>query len=393
MTIRIGSLCSGAGMLDSALECLFGANTAWQAELDDAASRVLVRHWPDVPNLGDVAAVDWPTIQPVDVLGAGFPCQPFSNAGKQGGAGDERHLWPTGVLPAVEALMPAVAVLENVPGLLTVGRGAVFARILADLDMLGYSTAWTTVGACRVGACHHRHRLFVLAVRSDAVAVPPAEPVASRHGGAWAPVQDVLFGDVEAVRWPASGVSRAGLVWPLPVETCGADRGDLPRELRSWDEAPPSWQPLPTPTARDASRGSGWGERPGRPLSEVAALLPTPRSSDANKGGPNQRGSSGDLMLPSRFGRYAAAVRQQELVFGFAAPDPTEPGRLGRPRLTASFCEWMMGLRSGWITDVVPRGDVIRIAGNGVVGQQVMLALPTLPTWPTALRLLAADTP
>lgn len=153
---------------------------------------------------------------------------------------------------------------------------------------------------------------------------------------------------------------------------------------------------LPTPTARDAKRGAGWGEtQTGRPLSEVIVLLsprlmPTPRASDAEKGGPNQRGSSGDLALPAavqpgRFGAYEAAVRRQEVATGLVAPEPTEPGRLGKPRLSAGFPEWMMGLPQGWITDHVDRRSAIRIAGNGVVPQCVAHAVtrltPILNTW------------
>jgi DNA (cytosine-5)-methyltransferase 1 len=92
---------------------------------------------------------------------------------------------------------------------------------------------------------------------------------------------------------------------------------------------------------------------------------------------------------PGRFGVYESAVRRQEFVFGVAAPNPTEPGRAGKPRLAAPFCEWMMGCPPGWITDVVPRGDAIRIAGNGVVGQAVTYALPLLPTFPAAIAAFA----
>ncbi|MEV1013700.1 hypothetical protein [Micromonospora sp. NPDC049730] len=129
--------------------------------------------------------------------------------------------------------------------------------------------------------------------------------------------------------------------------------------------------------------------------------MPTPRASDATKGGPNQRGSAGDLMLPSavqpgRFGLYESAVRRQEQIFGVPAPEPTDLGRNGFPRLAAAFPEWMMGNPPGWITDLVTSGlitrnDAIRIAGNGVVEQTVLYALPTLPTFPVALALLAAE--
>ena len=115
----------------------------------------------------------------------------------------------------------------------------------------------------------------------------------------------------------------------------------------------------------------------------VGSLVP---ASDAGKGGPNQRGSSGDLMLPAavqpgRFGVYEPAVRRQEAAFGTLAPEPTEPGRLGKPRLAAPFPEWMMGLPLGWVTEHVARKDAIRIAGNGVVWQAVAYALPMLPTF------------
>jgi DNA (cytosine-5)-methyltransferase 1 len=416
----LGSLCSGAGGLDLAVAAHLPVEHAWHAEVDQVASTVLAAHWPDVPNLGDITTVDWARVAPVDVLTAGFPCQPFSAAGRRAGAQDERHLWPTGVLPAITALRPPLVVLENVPGLLTIQGGGVFGRVLADLDMLGYTVAWTMIGACKVGACHHRHRVFIAATLAD---------VPSPDGA--------LFGLplAAAGKWPPAGFVRGGLVWEMPADTCGANGAVVlptPRAIdgtsgrqtliggRTAGDRGPRLSDigtlLPTPTARDATRGAGWGDQSGRPLSEVAALLPTPtaadgrsgsghaataqgapdlrttvtllptpRASDAAKGGPNQRGSSGDLMLPSavrpdRWGMYAPAVHRHEQTYGALAPDPTEPGRLGKPRLAAPFVEWMMGLPSGWITGHVGRSAAIRCAGNGVVWQQAAVALRSLPT-------------
>mgnify|MGYP001562516414 CR=1 FL=1 len=123
----------------------------------------------------------------------------------------------------------------------------------------------------------------------------------------------------------------------------------------------------------------------------VGSLVP---ASDAGKGGPNQRGSSGDLMLPAavqpgRFGVYEAAVRRHELAFGMPAPEPTEPGRLGKPRLAPEFPEFMIGLARGWITDHVSRNEAIRIAGNGLVHQACAYALPLLPTFRAFVASLA----
>lgn len=179
---------------------------------------------------------------------------------------------------------------------------------------------------------------------------------------------------------------------------------------------------LPTPTARDADRGAGWGdpqlsaavhrmlptptarvadgrgtpseataaarmEAGRRNLEDAVALLPTPRATDAEKGGPNQRGSAGDLALPAavqpaRFGAYDGAVRRHEAAFGLPAPDPTEPGRSGRPRLAAGFTEWMQGLWPGYLTRHVGRSAAIRLAGNGVNTLQGAYALGLLEPTP-----------
>src|SRR5690606_12204794 len=110
-------------------------------------------------------------------------------------------------------------------------------------------------------------------------------------------------------------------------------------------------------------------------------LLPTPRATDGTKGGPNQRGSSGDLMLPSavhrQFGQYATAIARHELMVGRPAPSPVEPGRNGSPRLAARFVEWMMGCSDGWIVDVpgITRNESLKLGGNGVVRQQAEAAL------------------
>jgi len=134
---------------------------------------------------------------------------------------------------------------------------------------------------------------------------------------------------------------------------------------------------LPTPTTQPQA-GNGHA----RDLGSEVKLMPTPRASDGEKGGPNQRGSSGDLMLPAavqpeRWGIYAAAVARWEKVFGHNAPLPTEPGKHGQPRLSALFVEWLMGLSAGRVTQVpgVERNAQLKALGNGVVPQQAALAV------------------
>jgi DNA (cytosine-5)-methyltransferase 1 len=75
---RIGSLCTGYGGLDLAVELVLGGRLAWYAETDPHAQTVLAHHWPDVANLGDIRTVDWTGVEPVEILTAGFPCQDYS---------------------------------------------------------------------------------------------------------------------------------------------------------------------------------------------------------------------------------------------------------------------------------------------------------------------------
>ena len=160
---RIGSLCTGFGGLDLAVELVLGGQLAWYAETDPHAATVLSARWPGVPNLGDIRAVDWSAVPPVDVLTAGFPCQDISNAGKRAGIhGVHSSLW-TAVADAVRALQPPYVFVENVAALLRRGLDVVH----ADLAALGYHTSWLCLRASDIGAAHRRDRLFLLAVRAD----------------------------------------------------------------------------------------------------------------------------------------------------------------------------------------------------------------------------------
>ena len=114
----VGSLCSGYGGIELALSSVLDCDLAWFAEFEDAPAKVMAHHHPGVPNLRDLTKIDWTTVAPVDVITAGFPCQPFSHAGKRLGANDERHLWPH-IAQAIAVLRPRLALLENVRGLLS----------------------------------------------------------------------------------------------------------------------------------------------------------------------------------------------------------------------------------------------------------------------------------
>ncbi|QIQ63754.1 DNA methylase [Mycobacterium phage Phanphagia] len=186
--MKLGSLFSGAGGLDIAVEQFFGARTVWHCELNPAASKVLAHRWPGVPNLGDITAVDWSEVEPVDILAGGFPCQDVSAAGRRAGIaeGTRSGLWAL-FAEVINQLRPGVVVIENVRGLLsarayramesaesTVGDGAdgpvlrALGAVLGDLSDLGYDAQWITLAASDVGAPHRRERVFILATVADA---------------------------------------------------------------------------------------------------------------------------------------------------------------------------------------------------------------------------------
>ena len=155
--LTVGSLFSGIGGLDLGLERA-GMKVIWQSEIDPYACRVLKKHWPEVPNLGDIKQVEWADIARPDVLCGGYPCQPFSLAGKRQGEEDSRHLWPW-VRHALSVLRPQYAILENVRGHLSLGGPTVIGEIAA----LGYCVEWRVISAASVGANHRRDRVFIVA--------------------------------------------------------------------------------------------------------------------------------------------------------------------------------------------------------------------------------------
>ena len=159
--VVVGDLFSGIGGFSLAAHWM-GWRTAWFSEIDPYASRVLAHHWPDVPNHGDIRAIDWTTVELVDVLTGGFPCQPHSLAGLRAGSNDERDLFDE-IIRCAGVLRPRVIVLENVPGLFTSDAGRFFGRVLGAVAALGYDAEWRVLSAADVGAPHKRERVWIVA--------------------------------------------------------------------------------------------------------------------------------------------------------------------------------------------------------------------------------------
>ena len=166
------SLCSGIGGIDLAAKWA-GFKTIAHCEIDDYASKVLAKNFKGVHNFGDIRAITNESLANCDiapsqttVLSAGFPCQPYSLAGKGRGNGDERDLWAE-VARVISLVKPTWFVGENTPGLFARVSQRYFIRILADLARLGYTVAWGIWGASDVGAWHKRDRIFIVAHKNS----------------------------------------------------------------------------------------------------------------------------------------------------------------------------------------------------------------------------------
>lgn len=411
--LRIGSLFSGYGGLDLAVEEFFGASTAWHCEFDKAPSKVLEYHWPGVPNIGDITAVDWATVEPVDIITGGSPCQDLSAAGARAGMteGTRSNLWVQ-MREAIAILKPRFVVWENVRGAYSakatssmescegcVGESGdagtvlrALGRVLGDLFSLGYDAEWQAVRASDVGAPHGRYRVFVLAYAAG------DGPL--RHDGFTGGTAARREGERDVGRNAGCRASAdAGCVGGRRgPEESGPGRGDdetLRPDLREAPEnsngaACGEWRES---ASGQASGGRSWAYVGGRggasitdtnddrresaalsgPVPEVAGTQDDTEIAPHSEGGRRgicigddlrqtrrEKHASSDDCTPAigesgkptlDWGDYAPAISRWESALGRLAPSPVQQSRNGRPQLAPPFVEWMMGLPAGWVTD------------------------------------------
>lgn len=355
-----------------AVQEVFGGSLAWVADPAPGPSKVLAYRHPDVPNLGDITAVDWSAVEPVDIITGGSPCQDLSTAGRRAGMtdGTRSNLWVQ-MREAIHAIRPRYVVWENVRGALSASAASAveseprllgdgprgpalraIGRVVGDLADCGYVGGWVGLRVADLGGCHGRFRVFLLARAAD-----------SDGSG--------LQGLVHRCRTPQTRGSGH--------PESGAGGSDLTL--------------LRTPTAQlainggsqhpDKRRAGGHGPTL---ADEVEHLIPTPSVADAAGGHERRGGTRGhELLLKGlakeghldRYGRYARAIASHERLAGRPAPSPTEPGAKGKRRLSARFVEWMMCLPDGWVTDVpgLSHSEPFALLGNGVVPPQAAAAL------------------
>ena len=186
MAMRLLDLFSGIGGFSYAAEKLIGGyKTVAFCEMDEFCQKVLKKHWPQVPIFDDVRTIDAARLGRIDIVTGGYPCQPFSQAGRRQGEEDERHLWPE-MLRIIKSCQPRYVLAENVAGHVTMGLD----QVLTDLEDQGYTTRAIIVPACAKNAPHRRDRVWIIGQNVGY----------TEHNGSSA--TKIRGSDIEDAEWP-----------------------------------------------------------------------------------------------------------------------------------------------------------------------------------------------
>lgn len=175
-----GSLFSGIGGFDLAAEWM-GWKNAFHCEKNEFGRKTLNHYWPFTTSYDDITTTNFiPWRGKIDILSGGFPCQPFSSAGKRKGTEDERHLWPE-MLRAIREIQPRFIVGENVLGLVSWNEGMVFHQVCTDLENEGYQVQPVILPAAGVNAPHQRYRVWFVAYCNNRFSLLQKKEVQSRR--------------------------------------------------------------------------------------------------------------------------------------------------------------------------------------------------------------------
>jgi DNA (cytosine-5)-methyltransferase 1 len=188
-----GSLFSGIGGFDLAAEWM-GWDNKFHCEWNEFGQKVLKYYWPNAELFTDITKSDFTKYaNKIDVLTGGFPCQPYSTAGKRLGKEDERHLWPH-MLRTIQEVKPRWVVGENVRGLISWNGGLVFEEVQTDLEANGYEVQSFLLPACGVNAPHRRDRIWFIAHSNHKGRISGLGQVQKKNGEVSQRNNDAKFG-------------------------------------------------------------------------------------------------------------------------------------------------------------------------------------------------------
>ena len=268
----------------------------------------------------------------VDILTGGYPCQPFSAAGKRAGKDDPRHLWPW-IREHIKTIRPVRCFFENVEGHISLG----LREVIEDLESLGYATTWGIFSAAEVGAPHQRKRVYILANSER-------DPIREQSGGrGWENGQSTSFLGIDGETRPVADSNDAGQQSDQREGQARYDAGRSGQELAN----------------SDSERQPGWSETNGR-----QARSSVEGSDEPNLANAISEGSQG------RLHRRQDKKRQSELRY---------VGRGGSAYQQQGQEIWDFEPRLGRVVDgCADRVDRLRLLGNGIVVQTAARAWEVL---------------
>ena len=313
--IRPRDLFSGIGGFSLGLERAGPIRTVAFCEQDTYAQRVLKKHWPEVPIYDDVRTIDTDGLGRIDLICGGFPCQPWSVAGQQRGAEDDRDLWPS-MVALIEDLRPQWVIGENVRGFINQPMG--LQRSLSDLESIGYSAVPFIIPACAVDAPHRRDRVWIVARNTNS--------------GNVRKIQQVCAENVESSRiCKGTGAS----------------------------------------TTQDDTDADGQSEPDG--TQHEKPILADADNTDGRRGAQRRQSGNGEPLLHGEVGATVADASRQGLSIPQRETAPRTPARQDNVGRTATECRrWLSEPNVGRVAHgVSSRVDRLKCLGNAVVPQVV----------------------
>ena len=331
-------------------------------EIDKFCTLILQKHWKGVKIYNDVKEIkkerlEADGIPSPDVITGGFPCQPFSVAGKQAGTSDDRHLWPE-MFRIIQEFTPRWVVGENVKGITNIQDGMVFETVCTDLEGAGYEVRTFNIPAAGVGAPHRRERIWIVANRKESM-VNPDDVRLEQHNAAeeetswWrtsttfeptgsadmenarrtlrpgTELRETNEDEIERKGMPISindQVAHPNLMWPTPTVDAATNRTTKYKQGgTSLSLAAKMW-PTPTSTERSGinpKTGTGAG------LSKAAKMWPTPRAA---------------LGMTFKLSQGLADLQHKKYLETEVAYVEKAPGGTLNP----TWVEWLMGYPAGY---------------------------------------------
>ena len=240
MNVTHGSLFSGIGGFDLASEKM-GWDNLFHCEWNPFCQKILHYYWPKAEQFTDITKTDFTKYaNKIDVLTGGFPCQPYSTAGKRFGKDDERHLWPS-MLRAIKEIKPSWVVGENVHGIVNWSGGLVFDQVQTDLENEGYEVQSYILPACAKNAPHRRDRVWFVAYSDSCndrrtsrcnASKSKEERLQERHDVRQSAEPSQVFGAVPNANERTTGPSRTS----GETQSNGSENNDEPKSGREQTE-------------------------------------------------------------------------------------------------------------------------------------------------------------